>query len=278
MNETLKALIDLQLKGLDNLDSETIKALETPLIESERLLISELNSYSEDQYSYRHRIQTLRSIDHALNRMNALLGENAESFGKRYSELGREIVRREISAFEPTMTVPNLEKDLVSIEQNKFLINNAKASIETYTTGVRAKVSNAVTQAVLSRKTGYEVTGRLSKYMQVKKWRVVRIFRTEMHKIQNSTKLLSYGNFKKNHFPDLKKRLYHPMDNRTGEDSIQLKNLDPVVEIGKPFVFKYRRVLKSGIVRVDRRVFMVPPDRPNDRSVMVPWRPKWKED
>ena len=66
----------------------------------------------------------------------------------------------------------------------------------------------------------------------------------------------------------------HPIDNRTGDDSVQLASQNPVVDNDEPFRFTFRRATKNGIVE-EKRVFMFPPDRPNDRAILVPFRESW---
>ena len=75
---------------------------------------------------------------------------------------------------------------------------------------------------------------------------------------------------------DLKKTLFHPMDSRTASDSKQADRLDLVVDVDKPFQYTFKRRLADGTIRKEKRVFMTPPDRPNDRSVMVPYKKDWE--
>jgi hypothetical protein len=58
----------------------------------------------------------------------------------------------------------------------------------------------------------------------------------------------------------------HPMDRRTGKDSMELAYEHPTIPIDEPFKFTWKGFT---------RVFMNPPDRPNDRAVMVPYRKEW---
>ena len=273
-------ILELQVKGLKKLDTQTLARLEPVLLASQDQLSRELNKYSEDQYSYQHRLQTIQQINNALNRMYNEAEAEFYRAGEEFNEFGHEMAKTEVKAFNDQVGIatPSIKRDVTSLGQNEFLINNAKASLQTYTADIRYRVSNALTQGVLMKKTGYEITGRLSKFMDIKKYRIQRIVRTELSKIFNQTKLIAYGEFKEQHFPDMMKRLFHPMDSRTADDSKQLARLDPAVPLNKPFVFKYRYVRKDGSVRIDKRIFMTPPDRPNDRAVMVPFRKSWKQD
>ena len=66
--------------------------------------------------------------------------------------------------------------------------------------------------------------------------------------------------------PDLKKTLYHPMDKRTGEDSKWLNKNNLIIPVDEPFKYTW-----NGQVRE----YMAPPDRPNDRSILIPYRESW---
>ncbi len=68
--------------------------------------------------------------------------------------------------------------------------------------------------------------------------------------------------------PDLQKTLIHPMDLRTGADSQYAASLHLVADIDEPFRYRWKGV---------EREFMAPPDRPNDRAILVPYRAAWNE-
>jgi len=68
--------------------------------------------------------------------------------------------------------------------------------------------------------------------------------------------------------PDLMKTLMHPIDKRTGDDSKLAARLRLVVPIDEPFVYKWNG---------ETREFMAPPDRPNDRAILVPYSTSWGE-
>ena len=277
---SFRDIIKLQIAGLRQLDDQTLASLAPVMKLAEEGLRQELDKYSTDQFSYQSKLQTIQSINRSLayleNKNEKILTQQAEF----YNNFGVKNAQNEISQMNKASAIitPSLDKDAVSLEHNGFLINNAVASLRMYNAEIRSNVSNAITQGQIMKKTGYEIVGRVSKFLQIKRYRIERIVRTELHKIYNTSKLLSYGQYKKQYFPNLKKRLIHPIDNRTGDDSIQLRDKDPRVDLDKPFVFKYRRVLKNGTVRITKRIFMAPPDRPNDRAIMVSYRDEWKND
>ena len=57
------------------------------------------------------------------------------------------------------------------------------------------------------------------------------------------------------------------MDKRTGEDSKILARNNPIVPIDEPFVEN-----STG----KELVYMHPPNRPNDRAIMIPYRDSWR--
>ena len=271
---TFKDILKMQLLGLENLDKRTLERLYPAMSQVENQLKQELNRYAEDQFSYQKRRQTLILISNSLNKMEKLLLDDFVFSGGEYYQYGLDVGEQEIQRFNAIQAIetPDINKQAISLEHNKFLLNNAEASLKTYSARVRATVSNALTQGMLAGRSGYEITSKLSKFLDIKRWRLQRIVRTESHKIYNSSKLIAYGEFQKQHFPDMMKRLFHPMDKRTADDSKQLAELDPAVPLNKPFVFKYKRGLKTEVRR-----FMVPPDRPNDRATLIPFRKQWEK-
>lgn len=273
---TFKDLLRLQLLGLEKLDKRTIKRLYPAMAEIELQLKQELNSFASDQFSYQKRRQTLVLLSASLEKMEKILLDDFEFSAGEYYQYGLDIGEAEIRTFNniqaQAIETPDINKLAISLKHNKFLLNNAEASLKTYSARIRSTVSNALTQGILAGRSGYEITSKLSKFLDIKRYRLTRIVRTESHKIYNSSKLVAYQEFQKHHFPDMMKRLYHPMDKRTADDSKQLAQIDPEVPLNKPFVFKYKRGLKTEVRR-----FMVPPDRPNDRATLIPFRKQWEK-
>ena len=109
-----------------------------------------------------------------------------------------------------------------------------------------------------------------SRFFEAERWRINRILRTEMHFIYNDSKLSGMKKVRDKYNPKMKKSLYHPQDNRTADDSKQLKVKNPVIDMDKPFKFTYEYKRKDGTVKQYHRQFDYPPDRPNDRSILIP--------
>ena len=267
---TLRDIVKLQTQGLERLDVETLRKLEPILIKLQENLRNELDRYSEDSFTYKHRMQTLMLVTRTLKWMEDVSIREMETAANKYNTFAADVVKKEMDSFAIIPTTFSVEE--VAIEKNQYLIERSKASLQRYTADMREMMRNAITQGLMMRKSGFEIVGRLSKFMNAKivgKKRLQRIVRTEMHRIFNESKNLSYYQFQED-IPGLKKGLLHPMDHRTGEDSKMLNEIGPVVALHEPFEFTYKRVLKNGEIRIDKRVFFTPPDRANDRATIVP--------
>lgn len=67
------------------------------------------------------------------------------------------------------------------------------------------------------------------------------------------------------------KRLVETFDDRTGDDSFVIHG--QTVPVEQPFSWKYR---VGGVWLVKQ--YQHPPNRPNDRAVVIPWDPEWKDE
>lgn len=257
-------VIKIQEAGLNRLDKATLKKLEPILTRTINKLNKELVNQSKDDFDYVKKKQAMIVIDRAIKQIQRNTQSELHESARVYNSYAIEQSQREIR--EIANYTPSLNRTLISIDRNNYLINRMDSSIDEYAHQTRGAVVRALQQAILQNVSGHKVTVNLQKFMDIKKWRVQRIARTELHNIYNASKILAYTQVKEDVLPDLQKALYHPMDSRTGEDSKALKKIHPVVDIDKPFVFKW-----DG----KKRVFMNPPDRPNDRAVLIPYRENW---
>ena len=96
------------------------------------------------------------------------------------------------------------------------------------------------------------------------RWRAERIVRTENSYSYGVTTQRLLGETSRE-IPALMKRLVTTFDGRTGKDSIKLNG--QTVGWDQPFI--WMKQTKSGVERVE---YMQPPNRPNDRECVVPWR------
>ena len=269
---SLSDLLRLQFSTLESMDLGTLSRLEPILRNAQNELRGELDKYARGTFSHAQRRHTLTLINRALVQLHNRNVSEMHSWAQEFNEFGVEIANREVKDFqrEAGLSIPNIRKDTVSLQHNEFLINTMQASLEKHSVDTRMQVSRGLTDAVIQKKSGYEVTGRLGKYIDLKKYQIQRIVRTEMSRIFNQTKLLTYGEFNKSNFNGtLMKRMFHPMDSRTAEDSKQWAQADPAIPMNEPFRLK----LRNGKIQEGQ----APPLRPNDRAVLMPFHKSWKE-
>lgn len=275
----LERLLLAQRREIDGLEEDTVRELAPALQAAEGDLQSRLSRLAEKSVTYRLSRFILNRIQNTLLYIEKTMKSSLSERADKANELAFNLSKEEVKSFEKYHFLggPSVKKAAVSVKQNDFLLNSMRASIESYNAETRQTISDALTQSILQNKSGYETVVKIGRFVNLRNWKIKRIARTEMSKIFNQSKLLNYQEIQKNNFPDLMKRLFHPMDNRTAEDSKQLAKLDPAIPLEEPFQFTYKRKLTSGRTRTEKRVFMTPPDRPNDRAVLVSYRKKWKK-
>ena len=245
---------------------------------TDRLLTVPEGTFTEQQLNV-----TLVQINAAIaaikQDLKSGLVDSAEILGiQGVKDLIRE-VERFSKKFEGSVQPLNIDPIVVAEDSQNFLINKYDASIDAYSEGLRAQITQNIVNSLAVRDTSQRTVGRLvsdiGRFFVGEEWKLDRIVRTEMSNIYNFSKINGMSEIKEEFVPDLKKALLHPMDNRTGDDSKQLARKNPVVDIDKPFVFTFKRRLKDGTVKEERREFMFPPDRPNDRAILISYRDEW---
>lgn len=195
--------------------------------------------------------------------------------------------------------VQPISLDLVqsAVDTKARLINNYQVSINAYSRGLRQQISDGLMNMVVER-VGSEVMYQrlieedaIGGFFEGEAWKLRRIVRTELHGMYGEAKLDSLDRIAEDE-PELRKALYHPRDHRTGDDSEWLiaetaagrlngkhngleRRLRPKTD--EPFLYvwapKDARGKRSG--KRYRREFQAPPDRPNDRSILIPYHPSW---
>ena len=263
---------------MGNLDAETLKRLAPALKEAQRQTEADLERLPPDRFSYQQKQHTLHVITGALREVNRLAVQEYEAAASAMTDLGVDVANEEVREMNKTRGVvtQSVARDALSLQENKYLVNNFKASMDRYSGEARLGIKQRISVGTIAKENPYTLTTRLAKYLATQTWRAARIVRTELARLFNETKLVAYKDFHDRTFPDLKKTLIHRIDRRTAEDSLQLAALNPIIPLDQPFVFTYKHVRKNGSVRLERRVFMTPPDRPNDRAALLPWREAWR--
>ena len=235
---------------------------------SEQLLSTQSNTFTEAKL-----ITMMNQIKVGIRAIEARIRGDLKSSFNFITEQGLEDAVKEVNTLEREFNGINqlvpLDEILASTIPDNFLFNNYTSSIESYNESIRSGMQNIMTQGILQRKTLSQVVFDVQQAVKLNEWKAHRIVRTELHQIYNVAKMSGLGDIKKKFLPDLKKSMVHPMDERTGEDSKQLAVKNPIIDIDKPFKQNYNG---------KELVFMTPPNRPNDRAILIPYRVSYDND
>ena len=239
-----------------------------------RLIRSELRDrldvLSGDTFTAQQLRGVLVQIEGAIIAMRSSLKDGMNEAAIEAGTKGVQDLLSEIRRFDKEFAgavVPiDLPIEAITEETKTFLFNRYATSIDAYSEDLRQLMSIKLTNLIIEKRPYSEVIRKINRFFIGEEWKINRIARTELHNIYNISKLKSMEKTKEEFIPDLKKALFHPMDARTGEDSEELARLNLAVPLDKPFKFRFKG---------QERVFMAPPDRPNDRAILVPFRDEW---
>jgi len=273
-DSTVTELIQANIERLDKLEADQQEKLvrifrdvRTRL--QDRLLTIPAGTFTQQQVRV-----TLVQIESAISALKRDLTDGMIEPSEVLSEQGVQDMIKEVNKFskkfEGSVQPLNLNAALVAADSRSFLVNKYESSIAAYGEDLRSQITSNIMQGMIARETTERTVGEMvngiGRFFAGEEWKIRRIARTELHNIYNFSKMNAMIETKDSLVPDLKKSLMHPMDHRTGEDSKKLNSDNPIVDIGQPFRFKFKG---------KERVFMFPPDRPNDRSILVPYRKAW---
>jgi hypothetical protein len=232
-----------------------------------QMLMAPDNSFTEAKLK-----SALIQIEVGIKELQHRINPELVSGFEYLTEQGVEDSVREVNAFEKHFlgTSAPLPVDAIieSTEPENLLLNQFQASVEAYSAGLRGRFQNVLTQSLLQKKTWTQAVWDMEAVFNEEEWKLARIVRTELHNIYGISKMNGFLGIRDEYVPDLMKTLYHPMDGRTGQDSIEAASLKLIVPLEEPFRYKWKG---------RERVFMSPPDRPNDRSILVPYRTAYEK-
>jgi hypothetical protein len=153
------------------------------------------------------------------------------------------------------------------------LLDHHRASVRHYGRPVVDACRGALARSIVRGETLDQAVDRVAGtdgVFQGQRWRAERIARTELS--------YSYGVANQRALEELRpaaprmmKRLVATHDDRTGDDSIKLDG--QTVPVDQPFVWVVADSKGHPTGKVVR--YMQPPNRPNDREVVVPWMADW---
>lgn len=253
-------------------------------------LRARLRSLPKDSFSAQQVRVTLMQLQGALNAVHSGLSKSVVDSSAVLTRRGVSDLVTEADSFndyfEGAMQPVNLDIVQAAIDTDSRLINTFPESITAYSNSLRQRISDGLAKMAVER-VGPEVMYQrmieddgIGKFFDGEAWKVRRIVRTELSSIYATAKLQALGRVVQDN-PEMRKALFHPNDKRTGKDSLWLiqkqagDRLNTSAYRLRPkwdenFFYTWKTKGKSY-----QRMFMAPPDRPNDRSILIPYHPSW---
>lgn len=263
-------IVEDHIIELFDLEQSEMKKLLRRYKEVRQELRDRLSVTRGDTFTSQQLRGALVQVEAALEAQGRALKTGISESSKVVTSKSIEHLLDEINTFDSEFTGAvspiNLNAALITNDVDNLLVSQYESSIDAYTAAQRSAISSELTRSAISHDSLGEVMNRLSTYMLGEEWRLQRLARTELHNAYGMGKLRGLTQTRDRFIPDLKKALFHPMDARTGADSKYLSRINPIVNIDEPFKYTW-----DG----KKRVFMSPPDRPNDRAIIVPYREAW---
>lgn len=215
---------------------------------------------------------TLFQVEQGIVELSRILKREMSASSLETAQLGIEHLARELSKwnkeFQGAAVPINVNAVAIATDTQNFLINRYETSISSYSEMLRQRIAFGLTDAALQQMPMSEVITKLSKTFMGEEWKLQQITRTELHNVYSTGKLNGMRDLRDSQMPDLMKTLWHPMDSRTGEDSKRLNRNNPIVPVDEPFVED-----STG----KTLTYMAPPNRPNDRAILIPFRESWSQ-
>lgn len=233
-------------------------------------LVQRLSHLPYGTFSAQHLRGVLAQVQGAIEAINknlhgAMIAQASES-----AMLGVEDLVQELNVFDEkfsgAVTPINLNAALVAKDTASFLVTKYETNLDAYGNDLLTQISNGLFAASIGETNTDEVVGRIGRFFTAEEWKLRRIVRTELHNVYNVGKINGMKALSQDTIPDIQKTLMHPMDGRTGKDSMYAATLGLVANVDEPFEYTWKGIT---------RIFMAPPDRPNDRSILVPYRAEW---
>lgn len=215
---------------------------------------------------------SLMQVEAALNRMQEVLRGEMQDGTETAAASGLDQLISEISRWNKRFTGAVIPIDLdavrVASDTSNFLFNKHEASLTAYSEDLRSSFAYELSNAVVAGVQTSEAVQRMGQLFLGEEWKLQRLVRTELHNAFNLGKINGMFDLQEEQIPDLMKTLFHPMDQRTGKDSKRLAQNNPIVPVDQEFV-------EDSTGKVRR--YMAPPNRPNDRSILIPYRRAWEK-
>jgi len=247
----------------------------------ERKLTGMVRAGKGQTFGAQHLRQVLAQVSATVRELQGEIAEHLDDTGGLAAKLAPRHLVGAVETLEKHFggLAPVLQPSQAAVFQRAYrgqapsLLDHFKRSSELYGPPVVKKIRDELTLSMLQGEGVDEAVDRVAGTDGVfakQRWRAERIVRTEVSYAYGVSNQVGMAALKAQ-VPRLMKRLVETIDNRTGEDSIELNG--QTVDVDKPFrwVVKNSRGVPTGKV-VE---YFQPPNRPQDRAVTIPWLASW---
>lgn len=264
-------IVEDHIRSVLSLEDEQAKTIMRSYQEVRRELRDRLDRVRGNSFTAQHLRGVLAQVQGAIEAMNERLAGATKDGALESARQGIDDLVDEIKTFNDkfsgAVTPINLNAAVLAKDTANFLVTKYQTNLDAYGNDLMTQISNGLFSASLGEASYSEVVGRIGNFFMDEEWKLHRIVRTELHNIYNIGKINGMTSLIDDDvIPDLMKTLMHPMDARTGDDSLYAARLHLVANVNEPFAYVWKG---------KRREFMAPPDRPNDRAILVPYREEW---
>lgn len=215
---------------------------------------------------------TLMQVDAGLRALQRDVSEEMGTATENVAGGSVEDLVSEIKKYEKVFvgaSIPiNLNAGIIASDVRSLLLTRIESSFNNYNGFLRSRIAYGLSESVIAQDSFSEVVRKINLTLMGEEYKAERIVRTELHNVYSMGKIEGMRDLVAGDIPDLKKALYHPMDKRTGDDSKKAKRLNLVVDVDDYFEYEWNG---------ETRRFFQPPDRPQDRSILIPYRDSWSK-
>jgi hypothetical protein len=264
-------VVENHVKEVLRLEDEQAKIVMQSYKDARLGLLDRLSRAPSGSFTAHHLRGVLAQVNGAIIAINKSLQGDMVSSAYQAAMHGVRHLVKELNVFDKqftgAVTPINLNAAVVAHDTSNLLVTKYKTNLDLYGRNLMGQITNGLFGATIGETSYDEVVGKISNFFSAEEWKLHRIVRTELHNIYNVGKVNGMQALVDDDtLPDLKKTLMHPLDARTGKDSAYAATLGLVAEVNESFEYTW-----AG----KPRVFMAPPDRPNDRAILVPYREAW---
>lgn len=235
-----------------------------------------------DTFQAHHYRLVLAQLHDALRVFGGKFREHLTQTGEFAAMLGNRHLLAEVKKLERafTGTTPVLQTEQAGVYRRIWsgvepsLLNRYRQSVDLYGRPTVEAIHDQMALSLASADTVDQAVTRVASTNGVfakQRWRAERIVRTESSFSYGIVKQRSMEEVHARDMPQLQKRLISTFDSRTSRESYE-QHLQTVPVNGE-FVWHHLNSKGQRTGQITR--YLIPPQVPNDRAVMIPWNPSW---